>query len=108
MRIATLPLLIAATAPLAGCAYLPLAPAVADIVASGRNQYVYTADELPKAASEACRSEAYRYGRFMSIDSVQLLSQTTARVHGTIQYTNGTRSFGCTFRNDGRIIDFDR
>lgn len=61
-----------------------------------------------QAAVNACASQAGRYGR-VGISDVRQQSSSTLRVRGTIEVNNSyqRRSFGCSFRSDGRITDFD-
>jgi len=108
MRAGVLPLMLGASLSLGGCAALPFAPALADVAYSAANGISYGPEQMNDAATSACRSYAYRYGRVMSIDRIEPLSSTTVRVVGSIQYPSGIRPFTCTFRNDGRITSFDR
>lgn len=106
MRRLTEAWLVAATATLAGCAYIPLAPTVAEIVNSAAQDRGYANPDFTRAAAEACEARAARYGR-VSVTSIQQQSSTTARVRGAIQTGYEARTFGCSFRSDGRITDFD-
>ena len=71
--------------------------------------YRYRSDnEFERAAVNACGREASRHGR-VSINSVDQESRDTVIVTGRIDTRNRDRDqFGCTFRSDGRIVDFDR
>ena len=62
--------------------------------------------QFEQAALEACGREAQRYGQ-VQITNVQQNSSDTVRVDGRIG-TRDTRNdeFTCTFRSDGRIVDF--
>ncbi|KLE34824.1 hypothetical protein AAW00_07455 [Aurantiacibacter luteus] len=62
--------------------------------------------QFERAALEACGREAQRYGG-VEITAVQQDTRDTVRVQGRIN-TRDTRNdeFTCTFRSDGRIVDF--
>lgn len=66
-----------------------------------------------RAAVSACGAQAQRYGR-VSVDNVERRSNSTLRVRGMIEANAGVyggglerRTFVCSFRNDGRVTDFD-
>ena len=65
--------------------------------------------DFERAAAEACGREASRYGR-ARVDEVNQESRDTVIVTGYIdsRQRRGDGRFGCTFRSDGRIVDFRR
>ena len=65
------------------------------------------------AAVNACGAQAQRYGR-ASVDNVERRSNSSVRVRGMIEasanvYGGGIerRTFDCSFRNDGRVTQFE-
>lgn len=64
--------------------------------------------DFAEAAAEACLNQAQRYGRAY-LGQVRQLSRDTMRVSGTVDSSRyyGRAGFGCSFRADGRITDFD-
>jgi hypothetical protein len=58
-----------------------------------------------RAAVNACGQQASQYGR-VSITNVEQRSADTVRVDGRIETDRGGGQFTCTFRSDGRIVDF--
>lgn len=101
-----LPTLVPATLLLGGCAY-----GLGGILDDNRygDGYGYNSNsEFERAAVNACGREASRYGR-VSITRVDQDSRDTVRVTGRINVRDNRRDeFGCTFRSDGRIVDFRR
>ena len=65
--------------------------------------------DFERAAAEACGREASRFGR-ARVDEVNQESRDTVIVTGYIdsRQRRGDGRFGCTFRSDGRIVDFRR
>ena len=57
-------------------------------------------------AIDACGAEASRYGQ-VAITDVQAASRSTLRVFGTVDTSHQRQSFACSYREDGRITDFD-
>ncbi|HWH18077.1 MAG TPA: hypothetical protein VNT77_07050 [Allosphingosinicella sp.] len=105
MRKSWLPLVFAGALSTGGCAYVGLAPVLADVI-NGAGRQGYADPDFGRAAAEACRGHAARYGR-VTITNVETQSGNAMRVYGTVDQASRTRSFGCTFRSDGRITDFD-
>lgn len=106
--------------PLAGCATGygadPLGQILGSIGTLGTAQTGYGTYGYPagygygggfsQAAAQACANYASRYGR-VSIRNVQQLDGNHVKVFGYA--SNGYRNEGwdCTFRSDGRVVDFD-
>ncbi len=109
MRQTWLPLLLAGSLALGGCQYAGLAPVVADLVNQAAGERRYADEDFGRAAAEACRGRAARYGR-VTIASVDQQSSSTMQVRGTIEdpYQVQDRGFLCLFRSDGRIAEFRR
>ena len=110
MRKPLLVLFTAAVLPLGGCAYGlggqdVLGSVLGDVLGGSRG--AMGGQTFQDAAAEACANEARRYGS-VSITDVRAQSSSTMRVNGVVD-TNGysRRAFGCSFREDGRITDFD-
>ena len=62
--------------------------------------------DFERAASDSCGEEAARYGS-VRIDNVRMNGRDTVRVDGSVRSDNRRdRGFSCTFRSDGRIVDF--
>lgn len=72
--------------------------------ASGSGQY--GTQGFQQAAVNACGQAAARYGQ-VQIRDVRQTSRSSLRVYGMVGSAYGARDFGCTFRSDGRITDFD-
>ena len=65
-----------------------------------------SSNDFERAAVDSCGQEASRYGR-VSITNVELSSRDTVRVDGNVQGNDRyQRRFTCSFRSDGRIVDF--
>ena len=63
-------------------------------------------NDFERAAYTACGKEASRYGR-VAIDRVQQTSREIVQVVGRIDTRDSSRDqFYCSFRNDGRNVDF--
>ena len=63
-------------------------------------------ERFERAAVDACGQQASQYGR-VSISQVEQRSRDTVLVNGSIESRDRLqRQFTCTFRSDGRIIDF--
>jgi len=101
MRRPLLPFLVAGLLPLGGCAY-----GLGDSYGGGA--YGMGGPGFEAMAADACGAQAARYGR-AQVTQVRQISRSTMRVHGTIDagYGYQRRSFACSFRDDGRITDFD-
>lgn len=62
---------------------------------------------LSQAAANACGQYASRYGR-VSIRNVQQLDANHTKVFGYVSRGYGSNEgWDCTFRSDGRVVDFD-
>jgi hypothetical protein len=109
MRKFLLPLLVTAALPLGGCAYVGLAPLVAEAVGEASRGGLYAGEGFADAAAEGCRGRAARHGR-VAITRVEPHSANIMRVYGTIEdpYGGPARSFTCLFRSDGNIPSFRR
>ena len=104
MRKSFLPLLLAVFLPAAGCAYLPLLPAAADL-ATTIGPRGYAAEDFGAAANEACLARATRHGRAI-VTGIQAQSESTMRVTGTVEDGYRTHNFVCLFRSDGAVTSF--
>lgn len=61
-----------------------------------------------QSAAQACASVASRYGGAVQVTSVRQADRNDRlRVRGYVQRGYGADDWGCTFRSDGRITDFD-
>lgn len=109
MRKLLLPTIMAGTLLLGGCAAglgNPIGGILGSVLGGSQGTQGNGSDQFQRAAVNACGQEAARYGR-VSITNVQQRTRDTVRVDGRIE-TNDRRErrFTCTFRSDGRIIDF--
>ena len=125
MRKSFIPLAAACTLPLAACATGYGADPLSQILGSigtlgsagygnGYGTYGYPAgyggygygSSFSQAAAQACARYASRYGQ-VSVRNVQPLDANHVKVFGYA--SNGFRNEGwdCTFRSDGRVVDFD-
>lgn len=78
-------------------------------VGYGAGYYGQGGPSLAEAAAEACSYHAQqRYGR-AQVGTVQQVGRDTMRVYGTLDMNRSyeRRPFACSYRNDGRITDFD-
>ena len=109
MRTTFLPLAIAGSLVLGGCASYGLG-GLGDIFEDyNDDRYGYEArDDFERAAVRACGQEAIRYGR-IRIEDVDREDRDYVRVRGRID-TRDRRNdeFTCIFRSDGRIVEFRR
>ena len=63
-------------------------------------------NDFERAAFNACGRQASQYGRVAS-DRGEQIDRNAVRVIGRIDSRDSRRDeFGCTFRSDGRIVDF--
>ena len=63
-------------------------------------------NDFERAAFNACGRQASQYGR-VAIDRVEQIDRDSVRVIGRTDSRDSRRDeFGCTFRSDGRIVDF--
>ena len=63
-------------------------------------------NDFERAAFNACGQRASQYGR-VAIDRVDQSTRDLVRVIGRTDSRDSRRDeFGCTFRSDGRIVDF--
>ena len=102
-----IPTLIAGTVLLGGCAAGMGGNPIGDILGSvmGGNTGTQGSSEFERAAVNACGQQASQYGR-VSITRVEQNSRDTVRVDGRIESNRRLVQFTCTFRSDGRIVDF--
>lgn len=102
MRKILLPLLVAGALPLGGCV-----AGLGDILGGG-DRYGRGGPNFEAMAVDACGTEASRYGR-AQVTQVTQASRSTMRVSGMVDtnYGYNRRSFTCTYREDGRITNFD-
>ena len=100
----TLPLLAFAALPLGACTALAGPGLYGDRGYDGA--YGRGGPDFRTMAVDTCGAEASRYGR-VNITQVQAVSRSTLRVYGTIDANYRRHAFGCSFREDGRITDFD-
>lgn len=106
-------LLLLATMALAGCGY--------STSPYGYNRYAYNpytynpyvgtvgmlgGASFSQAAANACAGYAARYGA-VRVTSVRQTDYGRMRVRGYVSRGFGSDDWGCTFRADGRITDFD-
>lgn len=75
-------------------------------VLGGRGHTGQGGPDFQNMAVEACGQEASRYGR-PSVSDVRQVDRDTLRVYGNINDGYRQRNFGCNYRSDGRITDFD-
>ena len=114
MRKSVLPILFVALLPLGGCAYGlggmggqdVLGRVLGGVLGGQGQRQGMGGQSFQDAAAESCANEARRYGN-VSISDVRSQSSSTLRVTGVIDTNNGRRGFACSFREDGRITDFD-
>lgn len=101
MRKSFIPITFFATVMLGGCTTLG---GFGDVFDDDN----YGNSDFERAAANACGREASRYGR-VRIDRVEQNSRDTVQVRGRIDTRDKRRDeFGCTFRSNGRIVDFRR
>lgn len=103
------PTLLAGSLMMSGCAAGlggdPFGGILGSVLGGGSSAQSHSRD-FERAAVDACGQEASRYGR-VSITNVGLSSRDTVRVDGSVQDNRrNQRRFTCTFRSDGRIVDF--
>lgn len=109
MQKAKLAILFAASLPLGACTAGLGGPAVLGSVLGSvldRGAYAQGGPDFQTMAIDACGAEASRYGQ-VRITDVRAASGSTLRVYGTIDSNYRRHAFGCSFREDGRITDFD-
>ena len=107
MRSIFIPVALAGTVLLGGCAtYGSNGGLLGDIF--GGDGYGYNAgDDFERAAANACGREASRYGR-VRIDRVDRRDRDFVHVSGRIDNRDRRRDeFTCVFRADGRVVDFN-
>lgn len=107
MRTTFLPATLAATLMLGGCAGLGGLGGLLDPILGNDGRYDdRNGSQFERAAAEACGREASRYGR-VQITDVRQTDREFVRVRGRIDSRDSRRDeFDCTFRSDGRIVDF--
>lgn len=113
MRKVLLSTICAASLGLGGCAYglgglggQDVLGSVLGSVIGGQGGYGQGGPDFQSMAVEACGNEASRYGS-VRIADVRQADRDTLRVYGTINDNYRQREFGCSYRSDGRITDFD-
>lgn len=104
-----IPTLLAGGLMMSGCAAGiggdPLGGLLSTVLGGGTTTQG-SSNEFERVAVDSCGREAQRYGR-VSISNVGLVSRDTVRVDGSVQANNQyQRRFTCSFRSDGRIVDF--
>ena len=107
-----LPLAACATSPYGGYGQNPLGAILGSIgtlgTGYGQSGYGYGGGYgMSQAAAQACASYASRFGAVRITGVRQASSYDRLRVTGYVQRGYGMDNFGCTFRSDGRITDFD-
>lgn len=115
MRKTALPIAIAATMLIAGCTNYGSGGLLGGVLGGSNDRYgsdygysYRNNNDFERAAVNACGREATRYGR-VSINSVEQEGRDTVVVTGRINSRDRNRDqFGCTFRSNGRIVDFKR
>ncbi len=113
MRKTVLPALLTCTLLLGGCAASPgyggnpLGGIFGGILGSN-DPGDRDLSEFERAAVSACGREAERTSRDrVRVERVDQITRETVRVDGRIETRDRDRDdFTCTFRNDGRIVDF--
>ena len=81
----------------------PLEAVLGQVLGGSQNN---NGSNFQQAAIDACGNHAAQYGQ-VSIQDVRQQSSSTMRVIGMVGSNYGSRNFQCSFRNDGRITDFD-
>lgn len=109
MRNMFIPITMAGTLLLGGCAAglggNPLGDILGSVLGGGAGTQ-RGGTEFERAAVNACGQQAAQYGR-VGITNVVQASRDTVRVDGRIETNDGRQGqFTCTFRSDGRIVDF--
>ena len=115
----TLPLIAAISLPLSACMTSPygsghgtdqLSTILGSIGTMGSaygSPYGYGyGGGFSQAAASACANYASRYGA-VRVTSVRQTDYDRMRVYGHVSRGYGTDDWGCTFRSDGRVTDFD-
>lgn len=106
MRKIILPTMMAGTLLLGGCAAGLGGDLLGSVLGGGQGTQGSASEQFQRAAVDACGRQASQYGR-VSITNVQQNSRDTVRVDGRIDTNDrNQRQFTCTFRSDGRIVDF--
>ena len=110
MRKVLIPAIAAGTLLLGGCATgyggSPLGGILGSVLGGGGGYNDNNLSQFERAAVNACGQQASQYGR-VSISDVRQTSRDTVRVDGRIDtYDRNRDQFTCTFRSDGRIVDF--
>ena len=102
-----LPLAACATSPYGYGSSDPLSTILGSIGSMGGaySPYGYGAGNFSQAAVNACGSAASRFGQ-VRITQVRQVSASSMKVWGNV-YGYRSDSWDCTFRSDGRVVDFD-
>ena len=113
MKKLTLAIIAAGSISLGGCAGFGdptggLGTVLGSVLGGGGGDGYYGqgGPDFQEVAVDACGNQASRYGQ-VRITDVRQASRDTMHVHGTVSNNFQQRSFGCAFRSDGRITDFD-
>ena len=61
---------------------------------------------MSQAAASTCANYASRYGR-VSVNNVRQLDANLVKVGGYVSRGYRNEGWDCTFRSDGRVVDFD-
>jgi hypothetical protein len=73
---------------------------------AGYSPYGYGSGGFSQAAAQACAQYASRYGQ-VSVRNVQQLDSNHLKVFGYVNQGYRNEGWDCTFRSDGRVVDFD-
>ena len=116
MRKLTTAILVTSGLAVSGCAtVLPMV--LSTVVSQGVGAAVGAAkragenaippQELQAAAVSACTQQASQHGQ-ATVNTLQQIGRGTLRANGTIAASSSLpqRSFSCTFRSDGKVIEF--
>ena len=72
----------------------------------GNTGYGYGGGSFSQAAASACANYASRYGS-VSVRNVQQIDSNHLKVFGYVSRGYSNEGWDCTFRSDGRVVDFD-
>ncbi|QZD90014.1 hypothetical protein K3148_00945 [Qipengyuania aurantiaca] len=106
MNKALLPVALAGTVLLGGCATYGNGGLLGDILGGGDTYGYNGGNDLERRAAEACGREASRFGR-AEVTRVDQQDRDYLYVYGRIDTRDYNRDeFTCVYRSDGRIVDF--
>ena len=104
-----LPLAACATSPYGGYGSNPLGAILGSVgtlgSGYGNTGYGYGGG-FSQAAASACANYASRYGA-VSVRNVQQIDSNHLKVFGYVSRGYASEGWDCTFRSDGRVVDFD-